>query len=120
MAEQSGKAVAYEQDDLVTLGRELLAGSEADAAARAEDEALALSLGDLLQDSNGEVVLFNNSGLPVLMLNAEAGVVEEGHSGPHVTAGGDDVSGFRFVSFDNGMTLFYQGGLDLIVRSEQS
>ena len=33
-----------------------------------------------------------------------------------VTASGDDVTGFRYVSFANGMTLYYQDGLDLIVR----
>jgi hypothetical protein len=116
MAEQAGKAIAVEmdQDELISFEPELM--TEQDEAFD-PDQALALS--DLLQDANGEVVLFNDSSVPVLTLHAGAGVVEEGQSGPHVTAAGEDVSGFRYVSFDNGLTLYYQGGLDLIVRSEQ-
>jgi hypothetical protein len=75
-----------------------------------------LALSDLVQDSGGEVVLYNDSGMRALGLIAEAAVVGEGEASPHVTASGDDVTGFRYVSFANGMTLYYQDGLDLIVR----
>jgi hypothetical protein len=122
MAEQARKAAVanYDQDDLVAFGRELLAEHEALMSADDQDEPLTLRLDDLLQDTNGEVVLFNDSGLPLVELEASTGVTEEGQSGPHVTAGGDDVSGFRYISFENGLTLYYQDGLDLIVRSEPS
>ena len=88
-------------------------------AAGAEREALPvveLELSDLVQDAGGEVVLYNDSGLRALGLIAGEAVVGEGEAGTHVTASGDDVTGFRYVSFANGLTLYYQDGLDLIVR----
>ncbi len=75
-----------------------------------------LALSDLMQDAGGEVVLYNDSGVRALGLVAEAAVVGEGEASAHVTASGDDVTGFKYVSFANGMTLYYQDGLDLIVR----
>jgi hypothetical protein len=69
-----------------------------------------------MQDAGGEVVLYNDSGMRALGLVAEAAITGEGEASPHVTASGDDVTGFRYVSFANGMTLYYQDGLDLIVR----
>jgi hypothetical protein len=35
-----------------------------------------------------------------------------------VTASGEDVSGFNFVTFDNGVTLYYPEGLDLILQRD--
>lgn len=82
-------------------------------AAVAEAE---LALADLIGDERGEVVLFNDSHFRTLALKAEVGVVARGLAARHVTAGGDNVTGFRFVSFANGVTLYYREGLDLIVR----
>ncbi|HEX2529366.1 MAG TPA: hypothetical protein VHL31_24120 [Geminicoccus sp.] len=76
-----------------------------------------LALSDLMQDAGGEIVLYNDSGLRALGLVADAPVVSEGDASAHVTASGDDVTGFKYVSFANGLTLYYQDGLDLIVRS---
>jgi hypothetical protein len=76
-----------------------------------------LSLSDLIGDERGEVVLFNDSGFHTLGLRTEARVVERGVAQRHVTAGGDDVSGFRYVTFENGLTLYYQEGVDLIVQA---
>ena len=45
-------------------------------------------------------------------------MVEEGEAGRHVTAAGEDVSGFRFIAFANGLRLYYQPGLDLILRND--
>ena len=75
-----------------------------------------LSLGELIQDAGGEVVLYNDSGLRALGLIADAPVIGEGEASAHVTASGDDVTGFKYVSFANGLTLYYQDGLDLVVR----
>jgi hypothetical protein len=75
-----------------------------------------LSLSDLIGDERGEVVLFNDSGFGTLALRTEAGVVAQGLVKRHVTTGGEDVTGFRYVTFENGLTLYYQEGLDLIVQ----
>jgi hypothetical protein len=84
------------------------------AAMAAEVE---LAMSDLQGDANGEIVFFNDSGLRRLSITTDAGVVADGRAGSHRTAAGQDVSGFRFVTFDNGLTLYYQSGLDVVVRA---
>jgi hypothetical protein len=74
-----------------------------------------LALADLVGDANGEVVIFNDSGLRTLALRTDSAVVAGGQSQGHVTAGGEDVSGFNFVSFDTGVTVYFPEGLELIV-----
>src|SRR5947208_2266623 len=101
MAEQAGTAVAVEidHDDLMSFGREPMDDPVETPGGASEDGPPQLRLGDLLQDANGEVVLYNDSRLPVMAIDAAAGVVDQGQSGPHVTAAGDDVSGFRYLAF---------------------
>jgi hypothetical protein len=77
---------------------------------------VALAMSDLIADDQGEVVLFNDSDLRRLVVTTDAEVVAEGRSGAHRTSAGEDVDGFSFVTFDNGVTLYYQAGLDLAVR----
>ena len=84
----------------------------------APEEAVAeieLALADLVADANGEIVLFNDSGFRSLAIRTDRMVVADGHAGAHVTAGGDNVFGFQFVRFDNGLTLYFEAGLDLIL-----
>lgn len=81
---------------------------------------IVLALSDLIQDRNGEVVLFNDSGLRCLGISTEVAVVAEGEAEQHRTAAGEDVSGFRYITFDNGLTLFYQPGLELMVVRDDS
>ena len=57
-------------------------------------------------------VVFDHHG--TLAVRTEAGVAAEGRIQKHVTAGGEDVSGFR-VTFDSGVTLYYPEGLDLML-----
>jgi hypothetical protein len=42
-------------------------------------------------------------------------VVSNGQTGRHATAAGEDVSGFNYVTFDNGTTLYFEEGLDLLL-----
>jgi hypothetical protein len=75
-----------------------------------------LALADLVTDADGEVVIFNDSGFRTLALHTDSGVVESGRVATHVTAGGEDVSGFSYVTFENGMTVYYPEGLDVSVE----
>ena len=77
-----------------------------------------LALDDLMRDQNGEVVLFNDSGLRALALSTSTIAVEDGVAGRHVTAAGEDVSGFRFIAFADGLRLYYQHGLEVIILDE--
>ena len=88
-----------------------LAGPAGAMAAEVE-----LAMTDLLGDANGEVVFFNDSGLRRLAIATDAAVVADGRAAANRTAAGQDVSGFRFLTFDNGLTLYYQTGLDVVVR----
>lgn len=88
----------------------------ADEAAdgRAEVE---LKMADLVSDANGEIVFFNDSGFRSLGITTEASVVADGEAQAHRTADGTDVTGFFFVTFENGLTIYYQDGLDLILHT---
>ena len=79
-----------------------------------------LALADLVSDARGEIVFYNDSGFRSLAIRTDRVVVGEGRAGTHVTAAGEDVSGFKFVTFDNGLTLYFQAGLDLILLSAGS
>lgn len=89
---------------------------EDDAGPGAIPTDVELAMADLVADDQGEVVFFNDSGLRRLVVATHASVVADGDAGTHRTTAGDDVSGFRYVTFDNGVTLYYQPGLDLVVR----
>jgi hypothetical protein len=74
-----------------------------------------LSLADLISDDGGEIVFFNDSGFRTLSIETDSTVMSKGQKGSHVTAGGEDVSGFNYITFDNGLTLYFEEGLDLIL-----
>lgn len=76
-----------------------------------------LALSDFVADADGEVVFFNDSGLRRLAIATNAAVVADGRAGVHRTAAGQNVSGFRFMTFDNGLTFYYEAGLDVVVRA---
>ena len=83
----------------------------------AEPAEVELALADMISDDNGEIVFFNDSGFHSLALRTDAAVVANGRTQAHVTAAGDDVSGFKFVRFDNGLTLYFEEGLHLVLTS---
>jgi hypothetical protein len=83
----------------------------------AEPAELELALADLISDDNGEIVFFNDSGFRSLAIRTDAAVVANGRAQAHLTAAGDDVSGFKFVRFDNGLTLYFEKGLELVLAS---
>jgi hypothetical protein len=95
-------------------------GNEPAPAGMAPATEVELAMSDLLADANGEIVLFNDSNLRRLAIATDAAVVGDGRSGAHRTATGQDVSGFRFLTFDNGVRLYYDAELDVVVRRSRS
>lgn len=75
----------------------------------------ALKLADLISDPNGEIVFFNDSGFRTLEIETERSISARGQAEKHVTASGDDVTGFHYVTFDNGLTLYFEEDLDLLL-----
>lgn len=118
MTKQDGKAPKTRGSDLgdgTTRPGRAPGGDRESAGPRPQAE-VELYLAELLGDANGEVVFFNDSEFRTVGLSTEAAVVADGRSGRHVTAGGTDVTGFRYVTFDNGLTLYCDSGIDLIIR----
>jgi hypothetical protein len=95
-------------------------GASAAPAGMAAASEVELAMSDLVADANGEIVLFNDSGLRRLAIATDAAVVGDGRSGAHRTATGQDVGGFRFLTFDNGVRLYYEAELDVVVRRSRS
>lgn len=111
-AEQRAAAVAEHSAPAIDEVASRPAGVE-------RDDVVTLELADLVSDSNGEIVLFNDSHLPALAVRAESLPVASGELGSHVTAAGDDVTGYRFVAFDNGTKLIFQDSVDLVILGNQ-
>jgi hypothetical protein len=102
---------------MIDLARDDQAAIERETSATNAAE-VQLALADLVSDANGEVVVFNDSGFRTMAIRTEAAVTADGRVQRHVTASGDDVSGFNYVTFDNGVTLYYPDGLDLILQPD--
>lgn len=105
---------------LADLARDLIGtGDEAEASApRAfspSPSEAEIALDDLVSDDNGEIVFFNDSGFRTLSITTGSSVVSDGQARDHSTAAGEDVSGFNYVTFDNGVTLYFEEGLDLLL-----
>ncbi len=76
-----------------------------------------LHLADLVADAAGEIVLFNDSRLPTLVLVSAVAVVGRGTVARHRTVSGEDVSGFRYVRFEDGRVLYYPADTELLIRT---
>lgn len=74
-----------------------------------------IALDDLISDDNGEIVFFNDSGFRTLSIMTKSSVISDGQANDYSTAAGEDVSGFNYVTFDNGVTLYFEEGLDLLL-----
>jgi hypothetical protein len=104
---------------MIDLARDDQAALERETSATGAAE-VQLALADLVSDANGEVVVFNDSGFRTMAIRTEAAVTADGRVQRHVTASGEDVSGFNYVTFDTGVTLYYPDGLDLILESDET
>ena len=114
MAKQSA---ALTIDDTLTglLSDVIEIGEPVETAIAPSSDRIILRLEELVEDANGEVVLFNDSHLASLAVATAGTAVERGEAGRHVTASGEDVSGFNYIAFDNGVRLYFPEGLDLVI-----
>ena len=111
---------AENRPNLADLVRDLTGVGAPDSAdiappVRTAPSGAELSLADLVSDENGEIVFFNDSGFRTLSIETDAEVVSKGQAATHSTAAGEDVSGFSYVTFENGLTLYFEEGLDLLL-----
>jgi hypothetical protein len=73
----------------------------------ATDGRFRLAVADLIGGTADEVVLFNDSAVREVVLESEEEPVDRGDVVSHITADGVDVSGFRYLKFPQGLTLYY-------------
>ncbi len=111
---------ADDRPNLADLVRDLTGVGATDSVQAAPPASFApsgaeLTLADLVSDENGEIVFFNDSGFRTLSIETDAEVVSKGQTEVHSTAAGEDVSGFSYVTFENGLTLYFEDDLDLLL-----
>ena len=75
------------------------------------DQTVTLTLGELLPDSNGEIVIVNGGDDPQLQIVTELKLLESGVAHDHLTESGLQVAGFNYWVFEDGTKLFYSPGL---------
>lgn len=72
-----------------------------------DDGRFRLAVADLIAGSAGEVVLFNDSAIREVVLESADAPLDRGAVESHVTADGVDVSGFCYLRFPQGLTLYH-------------
>lgn len=97
------------------VGGEALTFDSADV----EDQ-MVLALNDLLPDSRGEVVLFNEAGPLSVNIMTDSRVTETGTADHYVTTAGVDVTGYYFCTFEAGLTIYYPPEIDLLVTADHA
>ena len=85
--------------------------------AEAQEQPVSLALDDLLPDAAGEVVLLAGDDLPVNLLASEP-VIDTGIAPAHVTAGGMEVTGLHYYSFESGVTVY--SPVDLLILNDSN
>ncbi len=83
----------------------------------ATGDTVVLDLKDLLPDSGGEIVI-HGTGVGTIGVSTGQVVTATGMAEPHVTAAGEDVSGFRYYQLDGGITLYCQADTSLLLGPE--
>ena len=80
------------------------------------DQTVTLTLGELLPDSNGEIVIMNGGDDPQLQIVTELKLLEPGVAHDHLTESGLQVGGFNYWVFEDGTKLFYAPGLSVEIQ----
>jgi hypothetical protein len=79
------------------------------------DDAVVLTLEDLLPDPQGDIVLLNQAGSLDMAVVTDKRVVDTGVAEHHTTADGTDVAGMTYYSFESGPTLYVPSDMNLSV-----
>jgi hypothetical protein len=80
-----------------------------------ENNGLTFALKELLADTAGDVVIDSGAGADITVLT-DGAVTARGVERDHVTLGGDDVSGYAYCRFGDGITVFYPCWLSLLIE----
>ena len=83
-----------------------------------QNNGLTFALKELPPDEGGEVVIDSDAGTDVSILSDDP-IVARGVARHHVTDGGNDVSGFAYCRFADGITVFYPRRLSLFIEESE-
>jgi hypothetical protein len=104
--------------DQTPLAPQIVAAGPASAPlAGVSDDAVVLTLEDLLPDPQGDIVLLNQSGMLEMAVLTDKRVVDTGVAEHHTTADGTEVAGMTYYSFEAGPTLYVPSDLHLSVMA---
>ncbi len=84
-------------------------------AADGVDTRFRLHLDDLIPGIAGEIVLFNDSALREVVLEAPTLPIASGEVEAHTTAEGVDVAGYRFLRFSSDLVVFHDPDTNVAV-----
>ncbi|MEO1017218.1 MAG: hypothetical protein AAFY56_05935 [Pseudomonadota bacterium] len=79
---------------------------------------IVLALEDFVANAAGEVVVFNDSVVATMVLVTKASVLGQGLTEKAATVDGQPIADFRFLAFNNGVTVFYPQGLEILVQDQ--
>ena len=82
------------------------------------DQTVTLTLGELLPDSNGEIVIVNGGDDPQLQIVTDLRLLASGVADDHLTESGMQVAGFNYWVFEDGTKLFYSPGLSIEIQHQ--
>jgi hypothetical protein len=117
MTVPAGDDAAHSLADVVAQG---VGGEALTFDSAAVDDQMILSLSDLLPDSRGEIVLFNEAGPLSVNIMTDSRVTDSGTADHYVTSAGVDVSGYHFCTFEAGLTIYYPPEIDLLITADHA
>ena len=82
-----------------------------------QDDSMVLALADLLPDAQGEIVI-HSGGIGRIDVITDRAITATGTTAEHVTAAGEDVSGYRFYTLDSGVTLYCPNDTTIVLGRE--
>ncbi len=83
------------------------------------EDALTLSLKELMPDEGGDIVVFNDIGTDISIVTDDP-VTAEGIAEGYVTRAGHNVSGFAYCRFAGGITMYYPRAHLLCVEEDET
>ncbi len=95
------------------LAREAVEAIEEAGSPGESRNTIVLHRDELIADEAGEILLRPGGSEGVVLLVTSEPVVATGRSVPHITAGGENVSGCRYLRFADGLVLHYPPDLRL-------
>ncbi len=91
-----------------------------DLGFHSKEHRIVLALQDFVANSSGEVVVFNDSAVATMTLTTDSKVLNKGTAKKSQTTDGQAISDFKYLTFDNGLTVYFAPELEILVERQSS